>query len=137
MPHLISFLKRLAALALPLLIGTSTMAQAQPPKADIILHLTGNHLSIEDEIWIPEDGDYKVQLEVRKTGKGGRATTHQGNSIKGEADHVYQTSHMHLVLGHGDHIEAKLSLFSKDSLLVTTTRNYTFDAPAPDTHNHL
>ena len=137
MPHLIASIKHLAAFGLPLLMGAPSMALAQPPKADIIMHLTDNQLSIEDAIRVTEAGEYKVQLEVRKTGKSGTATTRQGNRIKAEADRVYQTSQLHFVLGAKDHIEAKLSLFSEDTLLVTKTRSYTFGAPAPDMNKQL
>ncbi|WP_319414496.1 hypothetical protein [uncultured Cohaesibacter sp.] len=113
------------------------MAQPQTPKADIILKADGNRLSISDAISVYSPGLYQVQLQVRKSGKSGSATTRQSKKIEATVDQVYHNSNLNFHLQPGDHIEAELSLYANGSLLVKTIREYSFDNKPSSDNKHL
>ncbi|WP_316862592.1 curli-like amyloid fiber formation chaperone CsgH [uncultured Cohaesibacter sp.] len=100
---------------------------AQDLKADIIFQQTGEMVSVSDRIEVSEPQKIDIKLEIMKTGKSGKASTVQGNSITAEPGKSYQSNHLALALQTGDKISALLNLYINGKLVLTKERTFTFD----------
>ena len=131
--------KGMVGLCLAILMGGVGAARAQGngPTADIILHPSATHISISDAISLPDAGSIKVLLEVTKAGKSGRANTRQSKMIRANAGQIYHCSNINLSWQAGDHLQATLSLYVDDILVLSTQQNYAFGEPTPNVSSPL
>lgn len=130
-------LSLLLGLAVTPSMGTSTMAADQQAETSLVFETKGDQLTISGVLQPVVPGDYVATLEVIKSGPNGKATTRQSNRITVNGDKTYPSGKVSLRLSTGDHVTARLDLFSNDTLLQSTNREFDFGTPAPEDKNHL
>nr|WP_319485158.1 curli-like amyloid fiber formation chaperone CsgH [uncultured Cohaesibacter sp.] len=130
-------LSLLLGLAITPSMGTPTMASDQQAEPRLVFETNGDQLTISGVLQPAAPGDYVAKLEVIKSGPNGKATTRQSNRITVNGDKAYPSSKVSLRLSTGDHVTARLDLFSNDKLLQSTNREFEFGAPAPEDKTHL
>ncbi|WP_162916476.1 curli-like amyloid fiber formation chaperone CsgH [Cohaesibacter haloalkalitolerans] len=130
-------LSLLLGLAVTPSMGTPTMAADQKAEPRLVFETNGDQLTISGVLHPAAPGDYVAKLEVIKSGPNGKATTRQSNRIMVNGDKTYPSSKVSLRLSTGDHVTARLDLFSNDKLLQSTHREFDFGTSAPEDKNHL